>query len=49
MSIDPVCKMTVEEDQAAAKAEYKGAIYYFCATGCKDRFQKNPESYLEQK
>jgi len=29
MPIDPVCHMTVEEETAAAKAEYQGKTYYF--------------------
>jgi YHS domain-containing protein len=45
-AIDPVCGMTVEEDSAAATAEYKGVTYYFCAVGCKKDFEKDPEAYL---
>lgn len=29
MPIDPVCHMTVEEESAAASAEYQGKTYYF--------------------
>lgn len=47
MAQDPVCKMEVEESQAAAKTDYQGTTYYFCAVGCKDRFEKNPVSFLE--
>ncbi|MFC1939588.1 heavy metal translocating P-type ATPase [Chloroflexota bacterium] len=46
MAIDPVCKMEVEESQAAATSEYKGKKYYFCAVGCKKAFEQNPEKYL---
>ena len=46
MAIDPVCKMTVDEESAAAKYEYKGETYYFCAEGCKNTFAKDPEKYL---
>ncbi len=45
-AIDPVCKMKVEENNAAAISEYKGKKYYFCAPGCKKAFDKNPEKYL---
>ena len=48
MAVDPVCKMTVDEKKAAAKYEYKGKTYYFCATGCKDAFLKDPEKYLKR-
>ena len=46
MSIDPVCKMQVDEKNAAATSEYKGKTYYFCAAGCKKAFDENPEKYL---
>jgi len=46
MSIDPVCKMQVEESTAAATSEYNGKTYYFCAPGCKKAFDENPEKYL---
>jgi Cu+-exporting ATPase len=48
MAIDPVCKMTVSEDKAAATNEYKGKTYYFCHKSCKERFDKDPEKYLEK-
>ena len=46
MPIDPVCGMTVEESTAPAKAEYGGRTYYFCAPGCKRRFEADPETVL---
>jgi YHS domain-containing protein len=46
MAIDPVCKMLVEENKAAATSDYKGKKYYFCAVGCKKAFDKDPEKYL---
>ncbi len=48
MAIDPVCKMEVEEDKAAANSEYKGGKYYFCAVGCKKAFDENQEQYLAE-
>ena len=47
MATDPVCMMTVGEEKAVEKAEYKGKTYYFCGKGCKDRFEKDPEKYLQ--
>ncbi|MBI4457082.1 MAG: YHS domain-containing protein [Acidobacteria bacterium] len=44
--IDPVCKMQVNEQQAAGKSEYQGRVYFFCAPGCKKQFDKNPEKYV---
>ena len=45
-ALDPVCGMTVTKAKAAATYEYKGTTYYFCSTGCKDAFAKEPEKYL---
>lgn len=44
--IDPVCKMRVLPETAAAKYSYKGTTYYFCNPRCRDRFEANPESFL---
>ncbi len=48
MVIDPVCKMKVDENKAAGKSEYKGQTYYFCAPGCKKKFDENPQKYVSQ-
>ncbi len=48
MAVDPVCHMTVDEDKAVAKSEYEGKTYYFCAVGCKEAFEKDPERYTEE-
>jgi Cu+-exporting ATPase len=45
--IDPVCKMRVLPQTAAARFEYRGKTYYFCATRCMERFKANPQSFLE--
>jgi len=49
MTKDPVCGMEVDERKAAAKSEHKGKTYYFCALGCKQAFDDNPQKYLEEK
>ncbi|KXA89604.1 copper-transporting ATPase [candidate division MSBL1 archaeon SCGC-AAA259B11] len=38
--------MEVDPENAPAEAEYKDETYYFCAPGCKRRFEENPEKYL---
>jgi len=48
MAVDPVCKMTVEPARAAAQSSYRGQTYYFCAVGCKQQFDKDPEKYLSR-
>jgi P-type Cu+ transporter len=48
MTVDPVCKMTVEPARAAAQSSYRGQTYYFCAVSCKQQFDKEPEKYLSK-
>jgi YHS domain-containing protein len=47
MAIDPVCKMTVNENTAKYVSEYKGKKYFFCAPGCKKMFDEKPEKFLK--
>ena len=48
MAIDPICRMEVDEKEAAARYEYKGKTYYFCAVGCKEKFAQDPEKFVKQ-
>ena len=43
---DPVCGMTVDPSKAAGKSEFRGATYYFCSKSCKERFDRDPESFV---
>ncbi len=45
---DPVCGMQVEDASAAGQADYEGTTFYFCSTGCKDKFEASPEDYTTQ-
>jgi xanthine dehydrogenase accessory factor len=45
-AIDPVCGMTVETATAADRFEYEGVTYWFCATGCRRRFERDPAAYV---
>lgn len=47
MVTDPVCKMQIDENKAAAKSEYNGTTYYFCAASCKRKFDENPKQYVK--
>jgi YHS domain-containing protein len=47
MAVDPVCKMDVEPARATAQSSYQGRMYYFCAVGCKQAFDREPEKYLK--
>jgi YHS domain-containing protein len=46
MAIDPVCQMDVDEKDHAGTSEYGGKTYYFCAPGCKTRFDADPPKYV---
>jgi P-type Cu+ transporter len=46
MATDPVCKMSVDPAKAAAQSTHKSQTYYFCAVGCKQKFDREPEKYL---
>jgi Cu+-exporting ATPase len=43
---DPVCGMDVDAEKAAGISVYHGRTYYFCAPGCKQAFDANPEKYV---
>jgi Cu+-exporting ATPase len=42
---DPVCGMNVNP-ATAISAEHDGKQYYFCRTGCRDKFLNDPQYYL---
>lgn len=46
--LDPVCKMTIDSDKAVATSQYKGQTIYFCAQGCKAKFDQDPEKYMRK-
>ena len=46
-AIDPICGMTVDIKTAKHISDYKNQKVYFCCTGCKDSFDKEPEKYAE--
>jgi len=47
MAYDPVCKMHVDERTAKWTHEHEGTTYYFCAKGCMEDFEENPEWFLK--
>jgi YHS domain-containing protein len=44
--IDPVCGMEVNPLTAAAKSCFDGREFYFCAEGCKNKFDAAPRDYV---
>jgi Cu+-exporting ATPase len=45
-AIDPVCGMTVDPRTAAGSHAHAGRTYWFCSTGCVERFRADPDRYL---
>ena len=45
-ALDPVCGMTVAVATALHMSEHEGQTIYFCAAGCRERFEQEPERYL---
>lgn len=43
---DPVCGMIVDPAKAARRSEYRGTTYFFCSTGCKQKFDAAPEHFV---
>lgn len=44
---DVVCGMEIDPKEAAGKSEYRGQTYYFCAPGCKRKFEATPQQYVK--
>jgi len=45
MARDPVCGMTVDEENARFETDWKGKSYYFCSPGCLASFKAHPEKF----
>ena len=45
--MDPVCGMQVDPEKAKARTSYGGQDYFFCCDGCREKFEREPEKYLE--
>lgn len=48
MGLDPVCEMEVNPMSAEAQSEYGGQVFYFCSVDCKQKFDRNPEQYIDE-
>jgi len=44
--VDPVCGMAVVPGPKGIIATIDGETYYFCAEGCRQSFEKNPQNFL---
>ena len=45
-TVDPVCGMFVDPQKARGTADYAGKDYFFCSSGCAQKFRASPEQYL---
>ncbi len=45
--IDPVCGMKVDVEQGYGKM-HEGTLYRFCSRSCLDKFDADPERYLNK-
>ena len=46
--INPVCDVPVKKSTARHVLEHAGQKVYFCCDGCKNTFEKHPETYTEK-
>ena len=46
---DPVCGMRISVSEAYDSTSHRGHKYYFCASGCQQRFVSNPAKYVIEK
>ena len=44
-STDPVCGMSVHN--TSQTATYAGQTYQFCSTACHDRFEADPQQFIQ--
>jgi xanthine dehydrogenase accessory factor len=47
-AVDPVCGMTVDAGPGSYALDYDGVTYYFCRTGCRTEFERDPAAYAGQ-
>lgn len=45
---DPVCDMRISPKTAGFVYKHDGSNYYFCASGCLEKFKKDPMEYLKK-
>jgi uncharacterized protein len=43
---DPVCGMSVDPSKPGPRSVHEGKTYYFCSSGCKESFERDPGKYL---
>lgn len=46
LTSDPICKMRVSPKTSSFAIKHNGSEYYFCGSGCFEKFKKNPDKYM---
>ena len=46
--IDPVCGMALNPHEALAQTAHGGRVYYFCSENCRQKFDRQPQKYIER-
>ena len=46
---DPVCGMTVHPPTKTGSVEHDGTTHHFCGTGCREKFEHDPDAYLGER
>ena len=46
LAVDPVCGMKVDPARSPHRHSYRGRAFYFCCSGCRDKFIADPPKYL---
>ena len=44
-SVDPICEMKID-NTVEDTVHYKGKVYGFCSSSCKEEFQAEPAKYV---
>lgn len=44
---DPVCGMTVDPHHTDHRASHAGKTWYFCSARCQQKFERDPDAYLQ--
>ncbi|MDO8591690.1 MAG: metalloregulator ArsR/SmtB family transcription factor [bacterium] len=45
---DPVCGMRLSTHEAFDSLEHSGETYFFCASGCREKFSKHPGRHIKK-
>jgi YHS domain-containing protein len=47
-TLDPVCGMELNPENAPERSEYEGRQYQFCSVQCRNKFDQNPAQYADR-